>query len=316
MKKKHIIILTTFLFQITFSQNAKLLSTANSELPEDDIWSVTVDNSGYKWFGTATKGLVKYENDVLKIFTPENSIIKGGHIGPLFVDSKGILWISASKPQGLFTLKNDSITEITNETIEQLGGITSIAQNSLGDLYFGGFNGLIKYDGENWSTIKLPLPKVIIRTIDINSNNTIAIGHNDGLIVGTENKWTIFIEEEDKLQLSVVRGLKFVSNEKLIIGYGGGMGNGGFSIKDGETWKHYNKTNSTISDHMIRDIEMDDKGNYWMASNNGLVMLTPDGNIKSILFREGMYKNTILNIAIENNNLWIATNFGIIELKN
>lgn len=309
-------ILGLLLFQIAFSQeSAKLITKQNTKLPENDIYSVTVDKDGNKWFGTATAGLVKYKDDILKIYTLENSIIKGNHISPLFTDSDGTLWISASKPNGLFTVKKDVITEIKNKLIQDLDGVTSIAQNSLGHLYFGGINGVVKYDGKNWSKIKLPLSNIIVRAIDISPNNTIAIGHNDGLIIGTEKKWEIFNEEKDKLQLSVVRGLKFISNEKLIIGYGGGMGNGGFSIKDGEKWKHYNKSNSKISDHMIRDIEKDKKGNYWMASNNGLTKLASNGEIKSILFREGMYRNTILDISTENNTIWIATNFGVIEFN-
>ena len=67
---------------------------------------------------------------------------------------------------------------------------------------------------------------------------------------------------------------------------------------------------------MVRDIEIDNNNTLWMATNNGLVKFTEKGELTSILFQEGMYKNTILDISIDNDNvLWIATNFGVIKFK-
>jgi ligand-binding sensor domain-containing protein len=315
MKK---IILPILVLLASYLLNAQgsvtLISKENSKLPENDIWSIAVDHSGNKWFGTAKSGLVKYNNVETKIFSPGNSVIKGDHIGPLFVDLNGTLWVSTSNPGELFTVRNDSIKKITNQFIEALGGVIAIAQNKKGEIYFGGANAVIKFDGTVWSKVKLPLDNVTVRTIDINPNNTIAIGHNDGLLIGSEQSWQVFKEEKDKLQLAVVRAVKFISDTTLIIGYGGGFGNGGFSVKNGKQWTHYNKTNSAITDHMVRDIEVDEKGNYWMATNNGLIKFTSRGELKPILFREGMFKNTILDIRIENNSIWIATNFGVIKL--
>jgi ligand-binding sensor domain-containing protein len=314
MNRKSILILTLFLSCLLNAQkSAKLINMGNSKLPDNEISSIAVDRSGNKWLGLANGQLVKYDGNTFINFTSNNSIIKGKNIGPLFVDSKDRLWFSTSNPNNLYMLKNDSIMVIENKIVQELKQITAIAENSKGELYFGGFNGLIKYDGKNWQKIKLPLKEAVVRTMDISSNNTISIGLNNGLLIGNEGKWEIFQEQKNKLQLDVVRGLKFTSNDKLIIGYGGGMGNGGFSIKSGVEWTHFNKSNSHVSDNMIRDIEVDEKGNYWMASNNGLIKLSAKGEIESILFRDGMYQNTIFDIAIENNTVWVATNFGVIE---
>ena len=91
------------------------------------------------------------------------------------------------------------------------------------------------------------------------------------------------------------------------------MGNGGLSIIENEKWTHFNKTNSKIPDHMIRDIEIDQNGTIWMATNNGMIKMVDD-KIEPIYFREGMYKNTILDITIEGNIIWVATNFGLIKI--
>lgn len=63
---------------------------------------------------------------------------------------------------------------------------------------------------------------------------------------------------------------------------------------------------------MVRDIEVDYKGNYWMATNNGLNIVKKD-KIQSIFFRE--IGNAVLDIAIENDTAWIATHFGLFKIE-
>lgn len=73
-------------------------------------------------------------------------------------------------------------------------------------------------------------------------------------------------------------------------------------MKENE-WEHFNKTNSNVPNHMVRDIEVDEKGNIWMATNNGLIKIS-DYKIEPIFFREGgMGENTIMDIAIDQNTV-------------
>jgi len=158
----------------------------------------------------------------------------------------------------------------------------------------------------------MPVDNVIVRAIDVSSEGSIAIGHNSGLLIYRENKWASFTKENSNLRLATVRAVKFRSNGELLIGYGGGLGDGGISIIKGDTWEHWNKSNSKISDHMVRDIEVDSNQSIWMATNNGLIKM--NGNeITPIFFRNGMYQNVILDISADNEALWIATNFGLIK---
>ncbi|GGF16908.1 two-component regulator propeller domain-containing protein [Flavobacterium limi] len=303
---------------ITLNTNAqtslKLYSSENSELPENDIKSILVETkSNKKYIGTSKLGLSIFDNSKFETLKE----IKGEYIGPIYQDKIGNLWITTSNPEELYIIKTDhKINKIESKILKEINGIIAIAEDKNGNLYFGG-NGLVKFDGKNWTKIKLPSKPITIRALDISPTNEIAIGHNEGLIIGSEEKWQFYEEETNKLQLSVVRAVKFITPTKLIIGYGGGgFGNGGFSVKENEHWKHYNKSNSKISDHMVRDIEVDKSNTAWMATNNGLIKFTKNGELTSILFRDGIYKNTILDISIDSENtLWIATNFGIIQFK-
>lgn len=73
-----------------------------------------------------------------------------------------------------------------------------------------------------------------------------------------------------------------------------------------------NKDNSDLSNNMVRDIEIDDNGNYWMATNDGLNIIATD-KIQSIYFRQR--GNAIMDIAIENNIAWIATGYGLFKIE-
>lgn len=309
---------TTFLILMLLSINTnaqtilELYSSENSNISENDLKSILVDKkSNNKLIGTSKSGLLKYDNVKFENITE----VKGEYFGPLYKDKNENIWVSSSNPEELYLIKsNNEIEKITSNILKEIDGVIAISEDKLGNIYFGG-KGMVKYDGKNWSKLKLPNNSITIRTLDVNFDSTIAIGHNSGLLIGTENNWKSYDEETDKLQLSTVRAVKFLNN-KLIIGYGGGFGNGGFSVKEGEKWTHFNKSNSKISDHMVRDIEIDTNNTLWMATNNGLVKFTEKGELKSILFREGMYKNTILDISIDGDNvLWIATNFGVIKFK-
>ena len=299
---------------ISFSQSAELFDTNNSEIIDNDLWEVSVDESGKLYLGTVKFGLITFENGEFKNLNKKNSDIKGDAVTPIFTDSKGNIWLNYSKPNSeiarydgyewtIFTTKDIPTSNIS---------VIDFTEDKEGNIYFGGGNGFFKFNGVSWSKIQIPKKGITIRAIDINESGEIAIGHNSGLEIYSNGKWQSYDDENSELQLSVVRAVKYI-NDKLFIGYGGGLGNGGLSVIENGNWKHYNKSNSKIPDHMVRDIEVDKNGTIWMATNNGMIKMI--GNeIEPIYFRKGMYKNTILDIATQENIVWVATNFGLIKI--
>ena len=295
-------------------QGVELISSENSELPEDNIWSIGIDSSGAKWIGTSQSGLVRYKNEEFTIYNDSTSNFKGSYISPLHCDSNGKVWVNVSKPDKLYVIENDQFKEIKNEVLKKLGGVIAIAEDQNGVIYFGGMYGVVKFENNTWTKIALPSKSLTVRAIAVSNNGELAVGHNRGLIIIKEGEFEIFEVKEGELQLSVVRGLRYMDDDKLIIGYGGGRGNGGFSIKAGSEWTHYNRDNARIVDHMVRDIEVDKDNIYWMATNEGLTFLR-EGIADTVFFREGRMKNTIMDIAIHENEIWVATNFGVIQIK-
>lgn len=315
MNRKLLGLAILLLSQVVYGQQAELLDNANSDLIDDDLLSVSIDKNGNKWIGTSKFGLVKYTNSSFETLNKKNSKIKGNYISPIFTDSKGNVWVSYSKPEnGLAKFDGEKwITYSSKEVGVTNLSIITVTEDSTGKIYFGGSNGVFVYS-DGWSIHELPKGNFIVRAMDVSKDGSIAIGHNNGLLLLKKGKWDNLNKENSELRLGTVRAVKFLDNDKLVVGYGGGFGDGGFSIIENKKWKHYNKTNSKVPDHMVRDIEIDQSGTLWMATNNGVIKME-EKKVTPILFREGMYKNVILDIAIENDTIWIATNFGLIKMK-
>lgn len=310
---KNFVLKITFLIipSLLFSQSV-LFNQSNSDLPEDDILSVAIDFNGNKWIGTSNKGLVLFDGNNFIPFSKEFfKMIQGDYITPIFVDSKKRIWISYSNPNdGITMLDGNTWYNFTEKELEEVS-VIAIAEDENGVIYFGGTNGIITYENNKWNKMKLPSGNYTVRAIDIDKKGNIAIGHNEGLLLYQNKKWKNYTEENSELVLSTVRAVKFIEN-KIFIGYGGGLGNGGFSILENKKWQHFNKNNSSISDHMIRDIEVDQKGTIWMATNFGLIKFK-DGIITPIFFNDGKYTNVITDISIDKETIWLSTTIGLIK---
>ena len=302
-----------------YGQKVTVYNKDVSDIPEDLLLSIAIDGQGNKWIGSAQSGLLVFDGKSCTTF-PE---MKGDFFTPIFKDSKENMWVSFSalvESQG----STDVLARYDGSRwwwykAEDIGSydisVTDICEGADGTLYFAGPQGfLVIVRDDKWELLELPEKDMVALSVDVSDKGVIALGFGRpdcGLLLYENGKWESFSEETSPLVLNVVRALKFTEDGALIIGYGGGFGDGGFSVKKGKKWTHYNKSNSGISDHMVRDIEFDGK-NYWMATNNGLVKF--DGKkVTSVLFRKGMFQNVINEIAIKDGTLWITTNFGLIQ---
>lgn len=299
---------------MTFAQEKELFNKSNSGLIDNDLSSIAIDKKGNKWIGTSKYGVQKFDGQTFSTFNNKNSKIKGNYIAPIFVDSKGDVWVSFSNPsEGIARYDGSVWTVFTKKDLgaAQLS-VIAICEDTSGTLYFGGINGVVTYKNNTWSRLQLPIADVIVRAIDVSQHGSIAVAHNTGLLIYNGKGWESYTEQNSDLKLATVRAVKFMSNGDLLVGYGGGFGDGGLSIISNDKWSHWNKLNSAMPDHMVRDIEIDVNQTIWLSTNNGVVKIK-EGKIVPIFFRDGIYSNVILDIACENEAIWIATNFGLIK---
>ena len=301
-----------FLFVMTitlsFSQKGNLYNKENSKLPEDEIWSICVDAKSSKFLGMSKSGIAKFNELNFKIYDQNNSIISGEYISPIFADSNNNVWAFMNNPDVLLKYSNKSWEKIKSSLLK--GSLVDIFEDKKSNIYICFLNKVIVFNGVSWSRINTPKIKFNYRCISIGANGEIAIGHNNGLLLKKNDKWIELNEKNSELQSSVL-SLFYDNENKLYIGYGGDV-KGGLSIYNEEKWIHYNKGNSNLSDNLIRDIEIDDDGSLWLATNHGLNKFK-DGKFKPFIFREK--SSVITDISIEGNIVWAATHFGLVRFE-
>ena len=62
-------------------------------LPNNSVWAIVQDHSGYLWLGTA-EGLVRFDGVNFKVFNSKNTAeFHDNYVLRLYVDRQGTLWI-------------------------------------------------------------------------------------------------------------------------------------------------------------------------------------------------------------------------------
>ena len=74
-------------------QHWSVYSTTNSGLPNDDIRSLVIDQSGNVWVGTYGGGLAKFDGRSWSVYNTSNSGLPDNFIKSLAVDSHGNIYI-------------------------------------------------------------------------------------------------------------------------------------------------------------------------------------------------------------------------------
>ena len=88
------------------NENWTLYNRDNSPLPNNDIYSLMVDNDGIVWVGTCS-GLVKFDGNKWTSYNTQNSDIPSNIILSLAIDEANVLWVGT--PKGLVAKSKDNM---------------------------------------------------------------------------------------------------------------------------------------------------------------------------------------------------------------
>jgi ligand-binding sensor domain-containing protein len=132
-----------------------------------------------------------------------------------------------------------------------------------------GSNGTISSSGrwQEFNTSNSCLPSNKIWCLEIDHNNNLWIGTDNGLVFYDGKKWTIYNTSNSKIPFNIVLSL---ACEDDIVWIGGG---GGLAKFDGLSWTIYNSTNSPLGNppgiigFTILALNVDSKHNLWIGTN-------------------------------------------------
>lgn len=123
----------------------RLLTTSNSQLPDNQVNVIAIGTNDVKWIGTS-KGLVRIIGDSWTVFTTVNSSLPGLYVQALAVEANGRVWIGTDK--GLASL-NGSEWKVytTDNSLLPDNAIMSMTHDSkFGRTWIGTAKGLVRID--------------------------------------------------------------------------------------------------------------------------------------------------------------------------
>ena len=156
--------------------------------------------------------------------------------------------------------------------------ITELFEASNGDIWIGTHNGIVKFDGTNWTTYDFHkifnhVSYVKINTIIETSNGDIWVASNptDGVAVFDGTNWKAYTPENSGIP-DVGNSLLTTSKGTIYIGTSSGI-----TKFDGTNWTIYNTNNSNIIDNNIVPEFEDHQGNIWFRSYSQKSMIKFNG---------------------------------------
>ncbi|AXT50259.1 hybrid sensor histidine kinase/response regulator [Aquimarina sp. BL5] len=263
--------------------------TTEDGLSQSDINSIYQDDEKFMWFATH-EGLNKYDGYNFEIFTPDTrtpNSISSNLIYALTGDEYGNLWIGTTG-NGLNHF--DKSLEKFTHFVHDDKNLNSLASNHINTLYKDRLNrlwvGTIK--GLDLVDLKVPLDEIKFQHFLLNTNN-------QSNSFGRNTVYAIFEDSENQIWAGGTQGLYKFSKDDF----------GQF---------HFKLMNKEIGlpDSTVRSINEDTFGRLIIGTNNGLFILDRNHSTKV----DEIYPGFTKNILIENNNIWVGTNSGLLHLDN
>ncbi len=316
---------------ISLYSNWKVYTIYNSGLPENSVWEVIADKNDNIWIITSSvKGLNKY-NGInwtkysIPGLTASPESVGGGN---LQVDYNNNIWLS---------FKYDTILKFSNLNWNQIitpmtigsysvlvSQITVLRIDKQENIWIATPEGLIKYDGNNWTIYNtlnsaIPANEIISLATDIDNSvwlSTMAnpvYGGKDALAHLDDTTFTIYTTTNSGLPGNGIMHIQIESNgiKWFVTGYG-------IAKYDGSNWTVYNSTNtSALVNATINNFYIDAQNNKWFCTqNNGLIKFDGSNWTTYNTGNSGIPSNTVYSVAVDSkNNVWVGTPKGLAVFK-
>ena len=127
------------------------------------IVSAYEDKDGNLWFGSVTRGAIRYDGKSLTYFTEKDGLPSGGVVG-FAEDHDGNLWLGTQA--GFARFDGNEIKQMGREVgLPTSGGSFFVDRD--GDLWANTYSGVYRYDGNHFSEFELPIEKKKITSYSI-----------------------------------------------------------------------------------------------------------------------------------------------------
>lgn len=292
-------------------------SSANSGLPNDNVYSVGADPYGGIWFGTHMGEFIRYTpNDTGEQWNVSEAADYGVYSAILSIAadlSDGTMWFGTHG--AVFSLTPSTKTSPSmlyvydNVTSYFPGGsVYSIAVDNNNVKWFGSYNrGVVSYDGFGWTHYhpgNSNLPSAYIYDIAVNSNNAKWVASRGGISTFSAGSWTTYNKSNSNLLCDTAFCID-IDDQGVVWA---GFYNGSAASYDGYSWTVYENGNSTLSGDAVNSVAVDKKGVKWFGLDNGHLVSFDGALWKDYSQYLPSKTERILDIEIDSkNNKWVTT---------
>lgn len=249
--------------------------STSSHLPI--VYSMAIDKKNDVWFGGIVT-MVKYEGDSIWKDCSDKGIFSSSIITSIMQSADNDMWFakySQTESEGGVTRMTIGIdttwtTYTTANSGLVSGTVMSITQDKSGNMWFGTYAGVSKFDGTNWTNYT---------TTDGLVNDTVysIFEDKDGVMwFGTETKgvskfdglnWTTYNPFNGNMVKSIIQD----TNGNMWFATAGGL----FMFDGNSTWINYTTSNSGLLNNYVANIIQDkDNSDLWIATGGGVSKFT------------------------------------------
>ncbi|HOI30269.1 MAG TPA: two-component regulator propeller domain-containing protein [Melioribacteraceae bacterium] len=290
-------------------------------LPDNRIYTMAVDHSGNKWFGTYA-GLVRLTGSTWTSYYTTNSGLPNNTVYSMAIDANGHKWIGTnggglayftglSTGQSGWTVYNTGNSNLPHNNVRY-----SIVIDNQSNKWIGSLGGLSKFDGQNWTNYNSSnsqLPYNEIRDMVLDQNNELWIATPDGLArFNRSQAWTVYkpsnpisstgLPHNNIMSISIApNGVKWIGTSGGLVRY------------DNTTMTTFKTSNSNIPTNSITAVAAESNSVIWLGTDQyGIVKYDGTSFTTFNTTNSNLPNNTIHFITVDaGGNKWIGTYAGL-----
>ena len=313
--------------------------TPDNGLPNLAVKAMFQDRAHQWWF--ATWGGVGLYDTHSSVFDLSEELSENlSEISQIVQDRRGVIWVGYVSPllyrltKSVARLDGEHFAFVGTEHDFDINNCFAICEDLEGYLWFGGGNGLFRYDGQKYKKMELGLGEVGISAIAQDREGQFLFSHweNGTVIRGKRKKLlvsplkivyqrgkqfqTIFVENEKKNAHSRI-GTVIAGRDRAfwfhLVCHDFSVSDKGLARWHPEAGLKFYGIEDGLIDHKLNDLLLDRTGNLWVATQRGLSCF--DGVVfRNFTTEDGLPSNRIRCLFEDRKgHLWIGTDGGVVH---
>lgn len=244
----------------------KTFNKKNSDLPEDKIKAVGVDQQGVVWVATDKNGVLSYDGNSWTTYTKKSGL-PDDKVRSILVDKDNRVWLGSEK-KGIGVYENGSWTYFNKKTGLPDDKIKSLGKDPDGNIWVSTQKGIGHYKQEEWTIFNkknsgLPHDKLV--GVAVAPDQTIWAATDRGLASFNGSSWTQYAKSNSGLPNDKILSIGVDGDGEVWIGTDRGL-----VEYNGNAWTVFKKSNSHLPDDHPHAMIVDDKGNTWVGTHKGI----------------------------------------------